>query len=121
MEILLGILVLFAAFFPILMVIGVLFVGALVQMISSDRERVKLPSSDKRKHRFKEKKQEPEIRYLPPPLAPEGVVCQVCGEAIGGKDEVHCGSCGTPHHKDCWDYIGQCSTYNCRCRTYKED
>jgi hypothetical protein len=39
--------------------------------------------------------------------------CQVCGEGIAG-DAVFCRSCQTPHHKDCWEYNGVCSTYGCR-------
>jgi hypothetical protein len=26
---------------------------------------------------------------------------------------VNCRRCGTPHHKDCWEFNGQCSTYAC--------
>jgi hypothetical protein len=44
--------------------------------------------------------------------AMEEVVCQICGEDIK-LDAVTCRSCKTPHHKDCWDYYGACSTYGC--------
>jgi hypothetical protein len=27
---------------------------------------------------------------------------------------VYCGKCRTPHHEECWSYVGQCSTYGCR-------
>jgi hypothetical protein len=43
--------------------------------------------------------------------------CQVCGESIAA-DPVLCKSCRTPHHHDCWEYYGQCSTYGCRERGY---
>jgi hypothetical protein len=39
-------------------------------------------------------------------------ICQVCGEAIIAP-WVLCGTCKTPHHRDCWDFIGACSIYGC--------
>lgn len=45
----------------------------------------------------------------------ESSTCMVCGVAI--RDSfVSCKSCGTRHHRDCWDYVGKCSTYGCRSR-----
>lgn len=41
------------------------------------------------------------------------VVCQICGEEIV-TDRVICRSCQTPHHRECWQYNGFCSTYGCR-------
>jgi hypothetical protein len=38
--------------------------------------------------------------------------CQVCGEPLA-KDLVYCGGCRTPHHRECWEYFGGCSTYAC--------
>jgi len=40
------------------------------------------------------------------------VVCKVCGETIQG-DLVYCRRCKTPHHGECWRYIGACSVYGC--------
>ena len=48
----------------------------------------------------------------------EEVVCQICGEDIR-LNAVSCRSCKTPHHKDCWEYYGACSTYGCGQRRYK--
>lgn len=39
--------------------------------------------------------------------------CQVCGENID-SEMVVCRRCKTPHHQDCWQYYGSCSTYGCR-------
>ena len=39
--------------------------------------------------------------------------CLVCGEGLL-TDLVYCRRCKTPHHRDCWDYSGGCSTYGCR-------
>jgi len=39
--------------------------------------------------------------------------CQICGSEIGPEVRVNCRRCGTPHHKDCWEFNGQCSTYAC--------
>lgn len=41
-----------------------------------------------------------------------GGLCPVCG---GGLNErrVDCSKCRTPHHRECWEYAGQCSTFAC--------
>lgn len=39
--------------------------------------------------------------------------CPVCGTSLGGH-AVRCESCRTPHHPECWSYVGQCSTYACQ-------
>ena len=40
-------------------------------------------------------------------------VCLVCGT---GMDDVvvRCELCRTPHHRECWTYMGRCSTYACK-------
>jgi hypothetical protein len=38
--------------------------------------------------------------------------CQVCGEPLA-RDLVWCAACKTPHHRECWEYFGGCSTYAC--------
>ncbi len=40
-------------------------------------------------------------------------MCKVCGEPIAETEIVVCASCNTPHHRDCWDYVGACSIYGC--------
>ena len=40
-------------------------------------------------------------------------ICKVCGEPISGGVVVVCAACHTPHHRDCWDYVGACSIYGC--------
>jgi len=40
-------------------------------------------------------------------------ICKVCGEPISGGEVVVCAACNTPHHRDCWDYVGACSIYGC--------
>ncbi|MBP89022.1 MAG: hypothetical protein CMJ64_20295 [Planctomycetaceae bacterium] len=47
----------------------------------------------------------------------EDVVCQICGEDVK-LDAVSCRSCRTPHHKDCWEYYGACSTFGCGQKRY---
>ncbi len=47
----------------------------------------------------------------------EDPICQVCGEKIV-DDMVFCRRCRTPHHLDCWQYTGCCSTYGCREKRY---
>jgi hypothetical protein len=48
------------------------------------------------------------------PQEPDSVEsqCQVCGEPLA-KDLVWCAACKTPHHRECWEYFGSCSTYAC--------
>ncbi len=38
--------------------------------------------------------------------------CEVCGDPILGG-HVQCALCRTPFHKDCWQFIGGCSTFGC--------
>ena len=40
-------------------------------------------------------------------------ICKVCGEAIVDGPGVFCGTCKTPHHRDCWEFVGACSIYGC--------
>ena len=42
----------------------------------------------------------------------EAAVCQICGDGIE-SDLVYCRGCKTPHHHDCWQYYGKCSTFGC--------
>ena len=49
------------------------------------------------------------------PSAPEEAgppVCKVCGDPIT-RDYVLCAACRTPHHRDCWEFVGSCSIYGC--------
>jgi len=39
--------------------------------------------------------------------------CQVCGERMSSRT-VYCAKCRTPHHEECWEYTGVCSTFACR-------
>jgi hypothetical protein len=40
-------------------------------------------------------------------------ICKVCGEAIDESEMIVCAACNTPHHRDCWEYVGACSIYGC--------
>lgn len=39
--------------------------------------------------------------------------CQVCGEDVI-TDMVFCRRCKTPHHMECWQYVGCCAIYGCQ-------
>lgn len=39
-------------------------------------------------------------------------MCEVCGDAIEGPHVV-CAQCRTPCHRDCWNFVGSCSTFGC--------
>ncbi|RPH35887.1 MAG: hypothetical protein EHM91_16690, partial [Planctomycetota bacterium] len=66
--------------------------------------------------------------FLLPPPAAIGIVleevrvsgaaaCPVCGTSMS-RGFVRCESCRTPHHHECWSYMGRCSTYACRGSRY---
>ncbi len=38
--------------------------------------------------------------------------CCVCGDDLARR-VVYCGACSTPHHPECWEYVGRCSVYAC--------
>lgn len=38
--------------------------------------------------------------------------CEVCGDPIAGP-HVLCTACRTPFHRDCWTFVGGCSTFGC--------
>lgn len=40
-------------------------------------------------------------------------ICKVCGEPIAAGAAIVCAACNTPHHRDCWEYVGACSIYGC--------
>jgi hypothetical protein len=44
--------------------------------------------------------------------AAPGGRCPVCASPLGGGI-ARCAKCATPHHRECWDYAGGCSTYAC--------
>jgi hypothetical protein len=43
----------------------------------------------------------------------EEASCQVCGTALAAGAVVRCAKCRTPHHRDCWEFNGRCSTFAC--------
>lgn len=40
-------------------------------------------------------------------------VCRVCGASLAEGGLVKCARCATPHHRDCWEFNGRCSTFAC--------
>ena len=40
-------------------------------------------------------------------------LCPVCAASLA-EGIVHCDKCRTPQHRECWLYVGQCSTYACK-------
>lgn len=43
----------------------------------------------------------------------EEASCQVCGTGLAQGAVVRCAKCRTPHHRDCWEFNGRCSTFAC--------
>ena len=55
-----------------------------------------------------------EILEEPAAAAPNAeLMCPICGSKIAPEAKVVCRRCGTPHHEDCWEFNGRCSTYAC--------
>jgi hypothetical protein len=46
-----------------------------------------------------------------------GGECPVCGSAME-EGVIRCEACRTPHHRECWQYMGRCTTYACRGRRF---
>ncbi len=44
--------------------------------------------------------------------------CQVCGTEMSVA-VVECAKCRTPHHEECWRYLGMCSTFACKEKAYR--
>ena len=42
----------------------------------------------------------------------DDALCSICGETME-EALVFCRRCKTPHHRECWEYYGGCSTYAC--------
>ena len=43
--------------------------------------------------------------------------CGVCGDPLAAAGPtVACSLCESPHHQECWEYLGGCSTYACEGR-----
>ena len=51
-------------------------------------------------------------------LGSRGSVRTIRGDAgvlgLANLLQVFSTACGTPHHLDCWQYAGECSTYGCQ-------
>jgi hypothetical protein len=39
--------------------------------------------------------------------------CLVCAHPVAGSAALVCSRCATPHHGDCWEFVGGCSVYGC--------
>jgi hypothetical protein len=49
----------------------------------------------------------------------EQAVCRICGEEIH-EGLVFCRRCKTPHHRECWQYVGRCSVFACGETLFRE-
>ena len=56
------------------------------------------------------------IAWVEASTAAEGD-CQICGTRLE-SNVVACATCRTRHHRECWEYTGECSTYACRERRF---
>ena len=43
--------------------------------------------------------------------------CRVCGEPLDAQP-VFCVACETPHHSDCWQYLGRCAIFACGAQAF---
>ena len=56
------------------------------------------------------------IQWIEEAPTPAGE-CQICGMQMSAR-VVHCARCRTPHHRECWDWTGVCSTFACLATRY---
>jgi hypothetical protein len=47
-----------------------------------------------------------------------GSECPVCGHGVDQAAK-RCPQCGTPHHKECWKYMGGCAIFACQGRNVR--
>ena len=52
------------------------------------------------------------IRVLETRISLKRGQCPVCRHRAG-DDPALCTRCGTPHHRDCWSYLGYCGLFGC--------
>lgn len=54
-------------------------------------------------------------------LVREESTCRICGEVLSALPRVRCRRCRTPHHEECWEYVGGCSVFACGSRETTPD
>lgn len=59
----------------------------------------------------------PEAAPPPPDRVASGAMslrgsCAMCGAAFRSPP-LSCSRCATPHHRDCWEFLGRCAVYAC--------
>ena len=55
----------------------------------------------------------PEDRIEFQDVTADETACPVCGDELAGRKQKSCKRCGTPHHADCWAYLGECAIFGC--------
>jgi hypothetical protein len=58
---------------------------------------------------------DPAIQIVATEGGSDAIQCGVCGEGLSGPT-TRCRVCSTPHHSDCWEFLGGCSIYACEGR-----
>ncbi len=59
--------------------------------------------------------EEPDVRSPQVPAEAVGKICPYCRFPIKeGEDVIVCSECKVPHHRECWEENGGCTTYGCR-------
>ena len=55
------------------------------------------------------------VSELETELLIEEAYCPFCGSSLSTGSIVGCVKCATPHHRDCFEANGKCTTYSCDC------
>ena len=55
---------------------------------------------------------DPRIEVIESRVDAAAASCPVCAASLG-EEHVSCRRCDSPHHSECWEYIGCCSTFGC--------
>ena len=80
-------------------------------VFSKDKGKSSCGCSHEHKHEHKDGKAAQPPKQI--------ISCPVCSTEITEANVVHCIRCLTVHHRECFEYFGECATYGCgmyRCR-----
>ncbi len=64
------------------------------------------------------------LGFVSPVLSSDGIQmddcadgqCPICAAPLAGESVQRCGRCRAPAHRECWEYVGRCTTFGCEPR-----
>jgi hypothetical protein len=55
---------------------------------------------------------DPRVQVIETRIDTDAGLCPVCAASLDAE-AVRCVRCESPHHRECWDYVGSCATFGC--------